>query len=519
MSRTRPSNADPGSRPALPPSVRELLVLRPMPSRHRSAAIAAVCTAAPIVTGQALGQPVVGLVASTGALAALYGGRGTPRQEADAVAGAALALATGMAIGSSLAGHTRLAVLGTALWAAVAALLFALTQVRPPGIVMPVLVCSVGTGLPPGHTGQRVLAVAAVGCAATVLSWLLARVSAVGGPSSQVAEPRSHLLVAPKSLPFSPLPWMAVRTGAAVGLAGAASLLCQVGRPYWAMAAAAAVLARGSHAVSANSRAAARGVGTAAGCLLAGALAATHPRGVAIAVVLAALTFVIELVVARNYAIAMIFVTPLSVLLVTSATGASAVLTITADRLLETVLGCAAAVVAGQLVTRRWAVRHRREAVTDVLRAAAGLVEAGPVPRREAELGDTVAVLRLVSERTAGERRGVRVAASALDEVASATLSLAGQVLDQPAAVRADSAGTARALRHLAEVVDPCEPATGDRSVRADGPGAAVSPALTVLSRALDRWQTTDRAPVPGTTPASGPLPGGGAAVSGDDAR
>ncbi|MFG3206624.1 FUSC family protein [Streptomyces sp. NPDC048192] len=479
---THTSDTGPGSRRPLPLPVRELLVLHPMPSRHRSAAIAAVCTGAPVLAGQALGHLVLGLVASTGSLAALYGGRGTPRQEAGAVGGAAAALAAGMATGSSLAGHTWLAVLGTALWAAAVTLVFALTRVRPPGIVMPVLVCSVGTGLPPGHTGQRVLAVAAVGCAATVLSWLVAKASPAVDPSGRGTGDGSRLLVAPRALPFSPLPWMAVRTGAAVGLAGAASLLCQVGRPYWAMAAAAAVLARGTHAVSASTRAVLRGTGTLVGCLLAGALAATRPKGIAIAVLLAALTFVIELVVARNYAVAMVFVTPLSVLLVTSATGASAAVTITADRLLETVLGCGAAAMAGQLVTGRWAVRHRREAVTEVLTATAGLIEDGPAPRREARLRDAAALLRLVSERTAGERRGVRVAASALEDVATAALGVAEQALGHTPALRADAAGTARALRHAARLVDPCEPAFADDSA------PALAPPLTELGRALANW-------------------------------
>ncbi|MDN3028571.1 hypothetical protein [Streptomyces sp. S.PB5] len=80
----------------------------------------------------------------------------------------------------------------------------------------------------------------------------------------------------------------------------------------------------------------------------------------AVAVLLGGLTYVIELVVVRNDAVAMIFVTPLSVLLATSATGATAVVTITADRLLETVLDCLPTVAAGCLVNRRWAVRHRR---------------------------------------------------------------------------------------------------------------------------------------------------------------
>ncbi|MFD0319105.1 FUSC family protein [Streptomyces flavalbus] len=428
----------PLSRPrrAVPAAVRELLVLRPMPSRRRSATVAAVCTAAPVLAGQALGQPVLGLLASTGALAALYGGRGTARQKAAAVAGAGLALAVGMAVGSALAGHALLAVVGTALWTAVVAALFAAVGARPPGLVMPVLVCSVGTGLPPGDTGRRALGVAVVAGLAVVLSWAVAaRGAAPGGVLAQSAvDTRMRLRLALRSLPRSPFPWMAVRTGAAVGLAGAASLLCQVGRPYWAMAtaAAAAVLARGSHAASANARAVLRGAGTAVGCLLAGALAALHPRGVAVAALLAALTFVIELVVARNYAVAMVFVTPLSVLLVTAASGASAVLALTGDRLLETVLGCVAAVVAGQLVTRRWAVRHRRRAVSDVRATVADVLREPSEPRHRAALLHARDRLRLVGERTAGERRGVRTAVAALDEAAAAALDLAGRVLDGP---------------------------------------------------------------------------------------
>lgn len=60
----------------IPRPVRELLAMPPMPSRRRSAAIAALCTAAPVLVGQAAQDPALGLVACTGALAALYSGRG-----------------------------------------------------------------------------------------------------------------------------------------------------------------------------------------------------------------------------------------------------------------------------------------------------------------------------------------------------------------------------------------------------------------------------------------------------------
>ncbi|MFF0050804.1 FUSC family protein [Streptomyces sp. NPDC005498] len=480
--------SDTSRRSQVPSPLAKLVAFGPMPSRHRSATVAGLCTTAPVLVGHAAGQPVVGLVASTGALAALYGGRGTPRQDATAVTGAALSLALGMAVGGSLAGDARLAVIGTALWAALLTAVFAMARARPPGITMPVLVCSVGTGLPPGDTVRRACAVAAVGLIAALLSWLVARVlprrAAAASPAPPGAGPLVQVRLALAALPRSPFGWMAVRTGAAVGLAGAASLLCGVGRPYWAMAAAAAVLARGSHAMSANTRATLRGLGTAVGCLLAGALASAHPGVVTTAVLLGALTFVIELVVARNYAVAMVFVTPLSVLLVTSATHASAVLTITADRLLETVLGCAAAVVAGQLVSRRWAVRHHRQAVADVLTAAAALVEDPPSLVRAAALRDARAQLLLVSERTAGERRGVRTATSGLDRLTAAAAGTAGELLENPAVPGETAADSAYRLHALAALVDPCAPDQADPA----GVTAVLGTPLTELCAAVDAW-------------------------------
>jgi hypothetical protein len=490
----------------IPGSLKEFLVLRPMPSRHRSATIAALCTAAPILLGQTLGQPVLGLIASTGALAALYGGRDTPLRETRAVGAAALGLALSMAIGSSFAGHDWLAVASTALWAAVVAAGYALARSRPPGIVMPILVCSVGTGLPPGHTLARTAVVAAVGAVAALLSGLVARFqqNASGSRAGQavIGEPFARLRLSLMSLRSSPFPWMGMRTGLAVGLAGVASLLCQVGRPYWAMAAAGAILGRGTHAASANTRALLRGTGTAVGCLLAGTLAAAHPRGVTVAVLLGMLTYVIELVVARNYAVAMIFVTPLSIILLTSATGTTAILSVTADRLLETVLGCLAAASAGQLVTRRWAVRHRRQAMAAVLTAGADLLETRQSPLRRAALDNAVAQLRLVSERTAGERPSVRAGVSELDRSAAAVLTEAERIMHwtaMPGASTADgSASEANALRRLATLADPC----------VIGPARQTSPRsplpLAELDEALQGLPPVTESTVPGNESGAG---------------
>ncbi|MFF4727364.1 FUSC family protein [Streptomyces mirabilis] len=418
-----------GARPA-PWS--EIFGVRPAPARFRSGLIAAVSTAVPILIGQRTGQASLGLVASSGALAALYSGSGrSPRAEAVEVGLAATGLTASFAVGTALAGHPWVNVAGNALWAAVATAACALARARPPGIVMLVLLATVGGGLPPGQPGQRIAAVAAVAFGAAALCWLAAfahrpRPEETGraqAPPEGTAF--AALPLALRSLPSSPIPLMSARTGIGVGLAGAAAQLCQLDRPYWAMAAAGAVMARGSFAGGTRTLALLRGTGTAAGCLLAGAVAAVRPEGAAIALVLAALTFVTELVVVHNYAAAMVFVTPLSTVLVAAASHDTAVVALAGDRLLETLLGCLAAVVAGQLVTGRWALRQRQEAVARVLLAVADLMEEPTRAGRFTALHQAHLQLQLVGDRTAAERPTVRTAASPLDHVVEAARDLA----------------------------------------------------------------------------------------------
>ncbi|GAB2814125.1 hypothetical protein GCM10022221_09940 [Actinocorallia aurea] len=476
----------------MPDVLSELFTLHPAPPRYRSAAIAGVCTAVPVLLGTAFHQAGLGLVASTGALAALYGGHGTARQDATAVAGAGTALAAGMAAGSSMAGQTWPAVAGTALFTCLVTAVFALVHARPPGIVMPVLVCSVGTGLPAGDTVPRTAAVAVVaGCAAVLTgaaAWSRDHRSPPVAASVRVRDAWGELV----EFARSPVPLTAVRAATAVGLAGSVSLLCQIGRPYWAMAAAGAILGRGSHAAGANARALSRGAGTAAGCLLAGGLAALHPHGVVLAVLLAALTWVTELIVIRNYALAMVFVTPLAVLLATAAAAPQASVTeVTADRLAETVLGCLGAVAVGQLVTRHWAVAQRRHAIAAVLRRTAELLERADGNLWRLRYARTR--LALVTERTAGERRSIRAAAAGLDPVAAAAHQLAEQAMT---GALTDREAAPDMLRTLAGFLD------ADRARSEDQPLARLPEPLSDLGRAVQVWLTATTAPAALSDPA-----------------
>ncbi|MEV6286678.1 hypothetical protein [Kribbella sp. NPDC051770] len=142
-----------------------LLQLNPGPRRSLYAGVAAV----PIVVGQAAGRPGVGLVASIGALAALYGGFGTAKQELAVVSTAAVGLTASIAAGVAASGHPLAAVFVTTVWAVLTTVVCRVLGARQPGLLMFVLVCAVGTTLPSALAGSWILGVAAAGLFATVL--------------------------------------------------------------------------------------------------------------------------------------------------------------------------------------------------------------------------------------------------------------------------------------------------------------------------------------------------------------
>jgi uncharacterized membrane protein YccC len=449
-----------------------MLTLPPGPPRVRLAARAALCAAVPVIVGQTTGYPALGLVGSLGSLAAVYGANATARREAGVVGAVGVGLAASMAVGAAVAGYTLMAVVVVALWAGVATVVCALTESRPPGMMMFVLVCAVGSGLPAGHVLEFVLAVLAAGVFSSAVTFgdqsLRRRQSRnVPGRPSAARRWRSELT----TLPRSATPLVALRSFTAVLMSGLAALLLHDDHPYWAMTTAAAVLTMGSYAAIANKRALLRGAGTLLGCILAGGLLLAHPRGLAVALLLAALTFLVESCVARNYAVAMIFVAPMSVILVDAAGPPLDVIPASESYLLGTLIGCVAAMTVGQLATRGWVVRQRSRAIAETLLAVATTLEcatgvaSAPNPSEAlTTLERARARLARVSERTTGERRGVRQAVRALDATAEQTEQLAAivaQVVRPPCMTSTDAIQAVSTLRYVAtQLLNPRRPAT-----------------------------------------------------------
>lgn len=164
------------------------------------------------------------------------------------------------------------------------------------------------------------------------------------------ADPRRGL----REAPHPPWPRMLVHAGrytVAIGAAGSLATLAGLGHSYWAMVAAAAPIAA-ADATGGLVRAVHRTVGTYGGVLLTAFLLTIDWRPLQLAVLLAALQFVGEVFVIRHYSIALVFMTPVA-LMMTEFVAAKPAGVLVTDRAVETTIGAAVAFIVILLTTRR----------------------------------------------------------------------------------------------------------------------------------------------------------------------
>jgi hypothetical protein len=140
-----------------------------------------------------------------------------------------------------------------------------------------------------------------------------------------------------------------LRVGVTCVAAGSLSASLGLTRPHWAILSALVVLQQGTDRVRANVRGLQRFAGTAVGLGVFAVLFQLSPTGLAVVATIAALQFCIELFVPRNYAVAVVFITPVA-LLAGGAAATGPVGPVIRDRLVETVIGVALALLSQYLV-------------------------------------------------------------------------------------------------------------------------------------------------------------------------
>ncbi|WP_265445031.1 FUSC family protein [Flexivirga meconopsidis] len=152
----------------------------------------------------------------------------------------------------------------------------------------------------------------------------------------------------------SSLPWLASRRiGAAVLITCAISYGLHIGHPYWAVMTTALVMSVTADRLSLTHRALHRLAGTVVGIGAFFLIHALHPRGAAIVVIALVLVFCIQLLAVRNYALAVIFVTPMALMISTAANPYKPIGDVVGERMLETLVG------AGVSVAVIWVTGHR----------------------------------------------------------------------------------------------------------------------------------------------------------------
>lgn len=312
-----------------------LIRVAPHRGDHRVALRVAVSLAVPLLTLWALGRTDLSVYASFGAFASLYGRFDAYADRVRMQAAAGATMVGAMLLGTLLSlaeTPVVLRVAVVAVLAALGALAAHAWQWHPPGALFVVFAAGACASLPADL--PSLLHVVAIGGGAALFSVAVTVVVAVArrGDLRRRAQ-RTRMPVGREAVS------MALTVGVGSGLAGVAGLLLVGDHWYWAMVAAVAALG-GAQLTARIIRGLQRLAGTLIGILIAAGLLALHLPPLATIAVAVLLQAGAELYVNRNYGIAMVFVTPLALLMVELAAPVDPAVLLS-DRTLDTVIGVA----------------------------------------------------------------------------------------------------------------------------------------------------------------------------------
>ncbi|WP_227765494.1 FUSC family protein [Hymenobacter sp. 15J16-1T3B] len=298
--------------------MRSLVQLQQAPWRWQAGLEAALALGLPVGLFTLLGQQPLGLQAALGSFTALYGASLARIDRARLLPLVAVGLLLAAALGVLCAGNLWLTGACLLVVSGLAGVLVLGYRLGPPGPMMFVLVAAVagrltapvalgGVGLP----GLRLWGLAALGAA---LSYLVI-VAPLALPTVRRRSPGQGLKALFPGFKLPPdTAVLAVRMVGAVLVAVLLSRPLGAYRSYWVVLSAVAVLQSSPSRRLTIIRGLHRVVGTVLGILVFEALWLLHPAGMLAVAALMVLQGLTEVVVARNYALALLFITPMALL-------------------------------------------------------------------------------------------------------------------------------------------------------------------------------------------------------------
>lgn len=143
----------------------------------------------------------------------------------------------------------------------------------------------------------------------------------------------------------------AVKYGIILTIAALIAYAFEFNRSYWVPLSCAAVLL-GSTIMSTFLRAIQRSVGTIIGVVIASLILSIHPEGFFISMIILLLTFLTELFIVRNYALATMFITPNALVMAESTTQMHNMPFFATTRIIDIIIGCLIGLLGVLLVGR-----------------------------------------------------------------------------------------------------------------------------------------------------------------------
>lgn len=306
--------------------------------------------AVPIAVMSLLGEASLGYVAASGAFTVLFAGSAPAVDRVRILPFIAAGLIAAAALGVAAAGNPWSVSIGVVLVSIVSAALCFAFRLGPPGPLFFVLVFGLTAHVVADSPIEPLAYLAALtaGClfslAVAAAPLLLPRVR------DRTARPFTELFPGPALDSDSRTLLLRVAIVAVVGVL--LGLVLDPTRTYWIVGSAVAVIGVAAARRAAVERGLHRMLGTLVGAGAYALLALLHPSGLWLALLLGALQFTIELVVVRHYALALVFITPLVLLLTGAATGEIGSLDVALERIVDTVVGAALGAASGFLHPR-----------------------------------------------------------------------------------------------------------------------------------------------------------------------
>jgi len=335
-----------------------LLTIRPSDRPWQLPFAAAVASGAPVALGALLGLPTEGALGAVAGLSFLYLPSTRLNHRIPVIMASAFAMVVSYALGLASHWAPGTAIGLIALVAVGAALFCRFQNVAPPGPIFMVMAASIGAFAPAGSAGLMAnLGYFVVGCI-----WACAIAVLY---SIYILRHRSPL---PVRAPSARDRQAAVVDALIMGLFVAASLAVaktiELERAYWVPVSCLAIM-QGVTMRASWSRNVHRIVGTAIGIALTWLLYPLVNGVWAVAIAVTVLTFLIETAVVRHYALAAIFITPLTIVLAESTSpGTASVDVLMQARLIDTAIGALIGLAGASVLHSR---RVRRTVQTRVI--------------------------------------------------------------------------------------------------------------------------------------------------------